>query len=377
MIRVRSVVVLCKASDDLGLDDEEHRHPGYAMSCWPCCFVLLAIIAALLPTASAAPPPTAVTQQLIDAANQEGKVIFYTSMELQTAEKVGEAFEAAYPGIAVQVERNGCERLVQRLAQERSSKLRVADAIECSDISPLLYWKSQGWLAPFLPVDVADKWPADQRDPDGYFAAERFTLSPIAYNTKLVKPEDAPRSFADLLDKKWTDKIVKARPGYSGTIMTVTFELSRYLGWEYLKKLGQQRVMQVQSGTDPPKKVAQGERPIAADGDEYFTLQIRDQGGPIEPVYPTEGTPSIPSGAGVIVDAPHPNAARLFVSWLFSRDGQQLLVDSTWLRSFDPEVKRRAGMKPLSEINVMKSDPAAQAKVVDEIKNKYDEYFGF
>jgi iron(III) transport system substrate-binding protein len=117
------------------------------MSRWPCCFVLLTIVAALPPAGSAAPPPTAVTQQLIDAAKQEGRVIFYTSMELQTAEKVGEAFEAAYPRITVQVERNGCERLFKRLVQERSSNIHVADAIECSDISPLLDWKSQGWLA--------------------------------------------------------------------------------------------------------------------------------------------------------------------------------------------------------------------------------------
>ena len=333
-------------------------------------------VAALSAAASAAPSATAITPQLVDAAKKEGKVIFYTSIELQTAEKIGRAFEAAYPDISVQVERNGCERLFQRLAEERGSNIHVADAIECSDTTALLYWKRQGWLAPFVPADVAEKWPADQRDPDGYFATERFTLSPIMYNTKLVKTEDAPKSFADLLDKKWTGKIVKAHPSYSGVIMTVTFELSRALGWDYLKKLGQQRVMQVQSAAEPPKKVAQGERPIGADGGEYFVLQIRDQGGPIEPVYPSEGTPSIPGGAGVIVDAPHPNAARLLISWLLSREGQQLLVDSAWLRSVDPDVKLKAGMKPLSEIKVLTADPAAQEKAVDEIKKKYAEYFG-
>ena len=303
-------------------------------------------------------------------------MVFYTSIELQTAEKIGKAFEAAYPGISVQVERNGCERLFQRLAEERGSNIHAADAVECSDMTALLYWKKQGWLAPFVPTNVADKWPADQKDPDGYFATERFTLSPIAYNTKLVKADEAPKSFADLLDKKWTGKIVKAHPGYSGTIMTVTFELSRALGWDYFKKLGQQHVMQVQSAAEPPKKVAQGERPIAADGGEYFMLQIRDQGGPIEPVYPTEGTPSIPGGAGVMVDAPHPNAARLLISWLFSQDGQQLLVDTGWLRSFDPDVKLKAGMKPLSEIKILKADPAAQEQAVTEVKKNYAEYFG-
>lgn len=342
--------------------------------CRPVVFVSALLLAA---AASAAPPPTTATQQLVNAAKKEGRVVFYTSMELQTAKKIGEAFEAAYPGIGVEVERNGCERMLQRLAQERGMGIRVADVIDCSDITALLRWKQDGWLAPFLPADVASLWPAEARDPDGYFATERFTLSPILYNTKLVKPEDAPQSFADLLDKKWSGKIVKARPGYSGTILTVTFELSRYLGWDYLKTLGKQNVMQVQAAAEAPAVVARGERPIAADGLEYLELQIRDHGDPIEPVYPSEGTPSIASGVGVIVDAPHPNAARLLLSWLLSRDGQQLLVDTDWFRSFDPGVKPRTGIKPLSEIPVMTTDLTAQAQAVGEIKKKYEEYFGF
>lgn len=327
--------------------------------------------------ASAAPTPTAVTQQLVDAATKEGKVAFYTSIELQTAQKIGRAFEATYPGISVQVERNGCERLLQRLAQERGMGIRAADVVDCSDMTALLHWKQQGWLTPFVPADVASKWPADERDPDGQYAAERFTLSPIAYNTKLVEPEEAPKSFAGLIDKKWAGKIVKGRPGYSGTILTVTFELSQYLGWDYLKKLGQQNVLQVQAAADVPRLLARGDRPIGADGIEYLELQIRERGGPIDLVYPSEGTPSIASGVGILIDAPHPNAARLLLSWLLSDQGQQLMADTNWFRSFDPDVKPKAGMKPISEITVMTADPAAQAKAVAEIKKKYDEYFGF
>ena len=151
-------------------------------------------------SAAASAAPTPITPQLVDAARHEGKVVFYTSLELRTAEKIGKAFEAAYPEISVQVERNGCERLPERLAAERGNDIRVADAIECSDMTALFHWKGQGWLARFVPAEVAEKWPADQRDADGYFATERFTLSPIIYNTKLVKAEDAPKSFADLLD---------------------------------------------------------------------------------------------------------------------------------------------------------------------------------
>src|SRR3954470_3595628 len=324
---------------------------------------------------AATPAPTSVSPTLVEAAKKEGTIVFYTSIELQSAEKVAKAFEAAYPGLKVQVERNGCERIVQRLGQERSSGIKAADVIECSDMTALLDWKRQGWLAPFVPADV-EKWPAEQRDADGFFATERFTLSPIAYNTRLIKPEEAPKSYADLLDPKWKGKIVKAHPGYSGTIMTVTFQITRDIGWDYLKKLGQQQVMQVQSAADPPKKVAQGERPVAADGGEYLPLQMIEKGAPLALVYPAEGTPSIPGGAGVIVDAPHPNAGRVFANYLFSKDGQQLLVDMARMRSVHPDVTLPPGMKPLSEIKTMKPDTEAQEKETAEIKKKYAEYFG-
>jgi iron(III) transport system substrate-binding protein len=325
---------------------------------------------------AAAPPPYEPTPALIEAAKKEGTVVFYTSTDVEVAEKLAAAFEKRYPGMKVQTERNGAERILQRLTQEYGSNIHAADVVEASDMTALLIWKRNGWLAPFVPADVARGWPADQRDPDGCYATERFTLSPILYNTKLVKPEDAPKSFADLLDPKWNGKIVKAHPGYSGTIMTVTFEVARDIGWDFFKKLGQQHIMQVQSAADPPKKVAQGERPVAADGGEYVPLQMIAQGAPLALVYPTEGTPSIPGGAGVMIDAPHPNAARLFDLYLFSKEGQTLLVEMGGIRSFHPDAPAPKGAKPLSEIKIMKADPAAQAKQSDEIKKKYAEYFG-
>ena len=112
-------------------------------------------------------------------------------------------------------------------------------------------------------------------------------LEAIGYNTTLVKREEAPKSYADLLDPKWQGKIVKAHPGYSGAIMTATFVLTRDLGWSYLEKLAQQKVMQVQSAADPPKKILLGERAIMADGNDYNLVLLKDQGKPVEVVYPT------------------------------------------------------------------------------------------
>src|ERR1043166_3911528 len=85
---------------------------------------VFALLALATPALAAAPAPTSVTPDLLEAAKKEGTVVFYTSIELQTAEKLAKAFEAAHPGIKVQVERNGCERIVQRLGQERGSGIK-------------------------------------------------------------------------------------------------------------------------------------------------------------------------------------------------------------------------------------------------------------
>ena len=313
---------------------------------------------------------------LIDAAKKEGKVVWYTSIDLQVAEKIGKAFEAAYPGIGAQVERNGAERNFQRLGQERGSQIYAADVIESSDITHFIVWKRQGWLDAFLPAEVTAKWPAAQRDPDGHFATVRFTLCPLGYNSKEVAEADAPKSYADLLDPKWAGKIVKAHPGYSGTIMTATYELSQALGWDYFQKLARQKIMQVQSATEPPKILLRGERPVMADGVEYLILAFKDRGDPVAPVYASEGTPSIPGGAGLLNNAPHPHAGRLLLSYLFSREGQQMLADLNAMRSFHPDVKPAAGMRPLSEIKLLTADPAAQERAVDQVKQKYSEIFG-
>jgi iron(III) transport system substrate-binding protein len=190
-----------------------------------------------------------------------------------------------------------------------------------------------------------------------------------------VKPENAPKSFADLLDAKWSGKIVKAHPGYSGTILTATFEMARDLGWDYFDKLSKQRVMQVQSATDPPRKLVAGERSVMADGSEYVILLAKRAGSPVEPIYPTEGSPTIVGPSGVLKDAPHPNAARLFQCYLFSVELQQLIVDVGALRSAHPMVKERDDRPALRDIKLMKDDPATVESQVDEIKKKYTSYF--
>jgi iron(III) transport system substrate-binding protein len=323
----------------------------------------------------AAPEPGAITPELVTAARAEGKVTWYTSIDLPLSEKMARTFEAKYPGIACRVERSGAERNFQRIGQEFSSGIRAVDAVNSSDASHFIVWKRNGWLAPYVPEDVAKHYQPQHKDPDGCFATWRAFFSVIGYNTNLVKPQDAPKSFADLLDPKWTGKIVKAHPGYSGTILTATYEMSRDLGWEYFERLAKQKVMQVQSATDPAKKVALGERAVTVDGSEYVMLQMKEAGQPVDVVYPAEGTPLITGPNAIFKNAPNPNAARLFQSWMFTLEAQQLMSDVGALRSLHPLVKERAGRKPFAEIKAMKDDPVAVEAHSDEIKARYTRIF--
>jgi iron(III) transport system substrate-binding protein len=335
----------------------------------------VALVSLIGPAFAAPPQPEPITPQLIEAAKKEGKVVFYSAIDLKVTQGLTKLFEQKYPGISVQVERTGSERIFQRVAQERANNIFAVDVLDGSDQALFVTWKKQGILEPYIPAELM-KWPADQRDVDGTYASVRFTLMPIGVNTNLVKPEDRPKSFADLLDPKWVNKIVKAHPSYSGGIVTSTFQTVKAIGWDYFDKLAKQKVLQVQSSTEPPKKLALGERAISADGLEYVNLLLKESGAPVDVIYPKEGTPFVPGCEAIAKNAPHPNAAKLFMSFMVSRETQQYLSDVAALRSFHPDVTLKEGRVPLSKIKVLPSDPIAQEAATEEIKKKYSQYFG-
>ncbi len=127
---------------------------------------------------SAAPPASAITPALIEAAKKEGKVVWYTSVDLPLAEKIAKAFEAKYPGIAVRVERTGAERVFQRIGQEYASNIHAVDVVNSSDAAHFdrLEEATACWK-PYVPEDVAKFYPAEHKDPDGMFASFRVWVS--------------------------------------------------------------------------------------------------------------------------------------------------------------------------------------------------------
>ena len=110
------------------------------------------------PARAQLPPPSPINDALIAAAKKEGRVSFYTAMDLDFAQRLGKAFEQKYPGISAKVERSGAERVFQRIGQEYGAKIHAVDLANTADAAHCIIWKKSGWLAPYLPEDVAQHY---------------------------------------------------------------------------------------------------------------------------------------------------------------------------------------------------------------------------
>jgi iron(III) transport system substrate-binding protein len=322
---------------------------------------------------AAAEQPSA---DLITAANREGTVIFYTAVDLPVSQKVALTFMQRYPGIKVKIERTGAERVTQRIMQEYASNIKVVDVVDSSDTPAFLDWKDRGWIARYLPEDVVSRWPENERDADHCFATFRAHISVMGYNTRQVSSVDAPKSYADLLDARWRARLVIPHPAFSGSALLTIFALVKALGWTYFEQLARQRVMQVQAAVTAAKQIALGERSVMIDGPEYAAFFRKENGDPIEIIYATEGSTLVPAQVCIMQAAPHPNAARLFTSFLFSLECQQLISDEFGLRSLHPDVKPKAGRMPISSIRLLHVDPIELQKEMDDIKQRYSKIFG-
>jgi iron(III) transport system substrate-binding protein len=334
-----------------------------------------ALVGLLVSIVTVTAVPVAAQDARVEAAKKEGKVVWYTSLALPTAERIGKLFEAAYPGIKVEVQRTGSQRILQRVMQETQANLKLVDVIHTSDAGHFVLLKGKNLLLKYTPAGV-DGFPAGFKDRDGYFYGLRATVSVIAYNTKAVSAAEAPKTWKDLLDPKWKGKMVTAHPGYSGVIATHVLALVNQYGWDYFKQLAQNRLMLVQSAVDPSGVVASGERAVAVDGGEYTFYQTKKKGNPVELVYPKEGVPLVVSPTAIMSFAPHPNAAKLFTDFGFSREIQQVMADSEGLYTGHPEVKYPADKPKLSELKLLSVDPEELEKRNEEIKKRFVEFFG-
>jgi iron(III) transport system substrate-binding protein len=334
--------------------------------------VFFLVLAAWIASVSMA---SAQDAAMIQTARKEGTVAWYTSLAIPSSTSIAQAFKTKYTGIDVEVHRTGSQRVLQRVMQEASSGIKNADVIHTSDAGHFVLLRDKGLLLQYTPKGV-ENFPAGFKDKNGFYFGMRATLSVIAYNPKIVLEKDAPHSWKDLLNSKWNGKMVSAHPGYSGIIMTHVLALVNLYSWDYFRDLAKNKLHLVQSANDPAGIVASGERPVGVNGAEYFYYKTQKQGNPIKIVYPKEGIPLVVSPVAIAKNSLHPNAAKLFTEFIFTKESQQLLADKEGLYTGHPEVTYPVDKPKLKDLKLLSADPDELEKRNEEIKKRFVELFG-
>ena len=282
---------------------------------------------------------------LIAAANKEGKLVYYTANFAEVEQEVIKAFNKRFPEIRVEMVRAPGGQLITRVKTEAAAGKLSADVIDHSD---------RGLMVALLDLfqDYAPPNAADYR-PDAMISPKlwpRATLAwSIAYNTELVK--NPPRSWMDLTKPEYGNKqIGQVFAASGGTTWTRIMFERQVLGEDYWRKQAATNPVLYPSGAPTSDSLVRGEISIAPLLYNIVYTKKKD-GAPLKIFFPPEGVPVNPYASGVPKSAAHPNAAKLFLNWNLSVEGQTFMIrelgNLTSLKSppiypegFDPKVVR-------------------------------------
>jgi len=315
--------------------------------------------------------------KLYEAAKEEKEFTVYTAhYNTETAAALCSAFEAKYPGVKCNYVRTTAQVAMQRLQQDLKANVRVASVLSSTDVSHFPALKKQDALEPYKPNNL-DKM-ADSlksyNDPENYSTVTAAALMLITYNTDLVKAEDAPRNWTDLLDPRWKDQVSIGHPAFSGYVGTWTVLMRKLYGWEYFEKLEENSPQIGRSVNDTVTMLNAKERSVAA-GPEATTLISRDKGNPLAVVYPTDGALLMVSPSAILKSAPSPNAARLYIEFMLDKEAAELQVEQHSL-SVIKGIATGEGKKPIEEIKVIRPTAEEIAKGIPEVKEQFRDTFG-
>lgn len=313
---------------------------------------------------------------LEEAARKEGSLTWYIAqVDTETAEHMGRAFTERYPGVRVTVIRTTGQVAYERLLQDLKNNAPQCDVFSSTDIAQYPALKARNALAKFRPqgADTLISAFARVSDPDYYYASTA-TSHLLLYNKDKVAAAEAPKSWTDLLDPKWKGRVATGHPAFSGCTGIWVLALKKAYGWDYFENLAKNNPRIGRSGNDPVTLMNAGEC-LVGPAPASTAFQQVDKGNPVQPVYPTDGATLCVGPAAVMANAPHPNAARLFMEWLMSNEFGKLAV-ALHTDPVHPGMTLTSGQKPMDAVPLLKLSVAEIAKGVPEIVEQWRDTFG-
>jgi iron(III) transport system substrate-binding protein len=285
-------------------------------------------------------------------AEQEGAFVLYTTDPEAGTAKLLAAFNQGFPKIKTSFIRLQAGALFAKLMAERQAKSYLVDAMQISDLGFVLDLEKRKGYMQYVSPEMAAYKPEYKSNPEGYWTWGTIIMAGIAYNPKTVPADQAPKSWKDALDPKWAGEI-SVKVSNSGLQHETWYELRRIYGDEYFKKLGELKPRAFDSYVQQYDRMVNGQDKIIHTAQYSGYLEFKAKGAPVEFVYPADGLPAGPETWGLIAEAPHPNAAQLFLDWFLSVRGQKAVGDALFLNSARTDVEPPPGGVSVDKLKLL------------------------
>ncbi|MBX6373977.1 MAG: extracellular solute-binding protein [Acetobacteraceae bacterium] len=316
-------------------------------------------------------------RELYEAAKREGEITWYSGQySAETSEAVGRAFSERYPGVRCNVVRSTSQVAFQRLSQDIRAGVAQCDVFSSTNSGHFTQLKRENRLLQFRPRN-ADEMLRSIRiaDPDNYFQTTFLGLYLMAYNTRKVSEAEAPKGWTDVLDPKWRDQLAVGHPGFSGAIGVWAVQMRKMYTWDYFRRLERNRPQIGRSSQDPVTLLNAGERSVGICVPIGTTMYSISRGNPLRVIYPTEGVLATIAPSGIPRNAPHPNAAKLFMEFQASKTMSEV-IKRFYAEPLRSDVPQAEGARPLDQITLLAPSIEEQEKGVPEVREAWRDTFG-
>ena len=317
------------------------------------------VVLTLIAEGAAAPAPS-------------GKITLYTSVPQDIVDRLQTDYKAKFPASTLEVFRAGSSEVEAKMAAEKKAGSIQADVVWVAEPSTYEDFKSQGILLKFSPAE-AGALPAEMKDKDGYYYAGRLINMVVAFN---IKANPKPASWKDLLNSAYKGKIGFPTPVSSGAAEAAVRTLAdtQGFGWDYFKQFRANGGKQIKNNSAVQEQLSTGELLVGALLD-FMMRDAKAKGSPVDYAWPAEGAVFIPSPIAVITTSKNPEAAKAFVDYLLSKEGQASMVR---LGNFIPvrsDVPGPAGTPALGQIKRLSTDWRMVREKRQDTKDQFEAIF--
>ncbi|HEY5607984.1 MAG TPA: extracellular solute-binding protein [Alphaproteobacteria bacterium] len=330
-------------------------------------------LAAMLPLAGAGAHAETL-DQLYQKAKAEKELVFYSGGPAAPHENRAKQFMQQFPGISVSVTGGFSNVLNERIEKQMADKKLVVDMAFFQTVQDFVAWKKQGKLILFKP-DGFEQIIPNLRDSDGAYMSLAAIAISYAYNTKLVRPEDVPKSALDFLKPAFQGKLISVYPHDDDAALYLFHLIVKKYGWGWMDRYMANKPNFIQGHLPVARSIAEGKMAATLDATITSVGGLKRQGAPVEIAFAAEDeTPVFSLTGGIFKDAPHPNAAKLYLTWYLAKEQQARIG------TFSPrlDVPPPAGFKPLTSYKIANAyrDFVTDEKLVADLRKRFEAIIG-